>query len=41
MAETKSKQQVGFLLSKGSPLSEEEKEMLKRELKSRKVRVKK
>ena len=38
---TKSKRQVRFLLSKGTPLSKRQKSKLKRELHSRKVRVKK
>lgn len=37
---TKSKKQVGFLLSKGSPLSDKQKSKLKGELHSRKVKVK-
>lgn len=37
----KSKKQVGFLMSKGSPLSSSQKNKLKSELKSGKVRVKK
>lgn len=36
---TKSKRQVGYLLSKGSPLKQSQKEKLKRELHSRKVKV--
>ena len=38
---TKSKKQVGYLLSKSSPLSEKQKEKLKGELHSGKVKVKK
>ncbi len=42
MPMTKSKKQVGFLLSdKVSPLSDKQKEKLKRELHSGKVKVKK
>ena len=37
----KSKKQVGYLLSKGSPLSKEQKAKLKSELHSGAVRVKK
>lgn len=37
----KSKKQVGYLLSKGSPLSGKQKEKLKGELHSGKVKVKK
>ncbi len=37
----KSKKQVGYLLSKGSPLSEKQKEKLKSELHSGAVKVKK
>ena len=40
-AKTKSKKQVGFLLSKGSPLKPGQKSKLKRELHSGKVKVKK
>lgn len=40
-AKTKSKRQVGFLLSKGSPLSTEQKTKLKGELHSGKVKVRK
>lgn len=40
-AKTKSKRQVAFLLSSGSPLSATEKAKLRRELKSGKVKVKK
>lgn len=40
-AKTKSKRQVGFLLSSGSPLSGGQKAKLKRELHSGAVRVKK
>lgn len=36
---TKSKKQVGLLLSKGSPLSPKQKTKLKRELHSGKVRI--
>lgn len=36
---TKSKRQVGYLLSSGSPLTAEQKAKLKRELHSKKVRV--
>lgn len=38
---TKSKKQVGLLLSKGSPLSEKQKSNLKSELKGGKVKVSK
>lgn len=38
---TKSEKQVGYLLSKGSPLTSEEQAKLKRELHSGKVKVKK
>lgn len=38
---TKSKKQVGYLLSKGSPLSEKQKDKLKEELHTGKVKVKK
>jgi hypothetical protein len=38
---TKSKKQVGYLLSSGSPLSGKQKEKLKGELHSGKVKVKK
>ena len=38
---TKSKKQVGFLLSKGSPLSSNQKNTLKGELKSGAVKVRK
>ena len=41
MAKTKSRKQVGLLLSKGSPLKQGQKAKLKRELKSGKVRVRK
>jgi len=37
----KSKRQVGFLLSKGSPLTKKQKSKLKGELKSGKVKVRK
>lgn len=37
---SKSKKQVGYLLSKGSPLSPAQKEKLKSELHSGKVKVK-
>ena len=40
-AKMKSKKQVRFLLSKVSPLSDKEKAKLKRELHSRKVKIKK
>ena len=40
-AKKKSARQVRYLLSKGSPLSGEQKSNLKRELHSRKVRIKK
>jgi len=36
---TKSKKQVGYLLSKGSPLSERQQNKLERELHSGKVKV--
>jgi hypothetical protein len=36
---TKSKRQVGFLLSKGSPLSGKQKDKFKKELHSGKVKV--
>jgi hypothetical protein len=38
---TKSRKQVGYLLSKGSPLTPKEQDKLKRELHSGKVKVKK
>jgi hypothetical protein len=38
---TKSKRQVRFLLSKGSPLSQKQKTKLKGELHSKKVKIKK
>jgi hypothetical protein len=38
-AKTKSKKQVGYLLSKGSPLSSTQQSKLKRELHSGKVKV--
>jgi len=38
-AKTKSKKQVGYLLSKGSPLSSTQQNKLKRELHSGKVKV--
>jgi hypothetical protein len=38
-AKVKSKKQVGFLLSKGSPLTSTQKDKLKGELKSGKVKV--
>lgn len=38
---TKSKKQVGFLLSPGSPLTEKQKDKLKRELHSGSVTIKK
>lgn len=41
MAGTKSRKQVGLLLSKGSPLTGKQKTKLKRELKSGKVKVRK
>lgn len=41
IAKTKSLQQVRFLLSKGSPLSKAEKETLKSELHSGKVKISK
>jgi hypothetical protein len=41
MPKTKSKRQVGYLLSSGSPLSDEQKSKLKRELHSGAVKVKK
>ena len=41
MAKKKSKKQVGYLLSKGSPLKEDEKKKLKRELHDKKVVIKK
>ena len=40
MPKTKSRKQVRFLLSKGSTLTAKQKAKLKRELKSRKVRIK-
>lgn len=40
-AKTKSKKQVGFLLSKGSPLSEKQVGKLKKELHSGRVKVSK
>jgi hypothetical protein len=40
-SKTKSKRQVGLLLSKNSPLSNKQQAKLKRELHSGKVRVKK
>jgi hypothetical protein len=39
MAETKTKKQVAFLLSKGSPLSESQRSRLLSELKTGKVKV--
>jgi len=39
MAETKTKRQVAFLLSKGSPMSESQKARLLSELKTGKVKV--
>ena len=41
MLKTKSKKQVGYLLSKGSPLSEKQKTKLKGELHSGAVKVSK
>jgi hypothetical protein len=41
MPKQKSKKQVGYLLSSGSPLSDEQKAKLKRELHSGTVKVKK
>jgi len=41
MAKTKSKKQVAYLLLKGSPLKSDEKNKLKKELHSGKVKVKK
>ena len=41
MVKTKSRKQVGYLLSSGSPLTPEEKARLKKELHSGAVRVKK
>ena len=41
MPKEKSKKQVGYLLSSGSPLSDEQKAKLKRELHSGAVKVKK
>lgn len=41
MPKTKSRRQVGLLLSKNSPLTAKQKAKLKRELHSGKVRVKK
>ncbi len=41
MPKTKSKKQVGYLLSKGSPLSRSQKSKLKKELHSGAVRVSK
>lgn len=41
MPKQKSKRQVGYLLSRGSPLSDEQKAKLKRELHSGAVKVKK
>lgn len=41
MAKTKSMKQVGFLLSKGSPLSESQKSRLKGELHSGAVKIEK
>jgi hypothetical protein len=38
---TKSKKQVGYLLSKGSPLSQAQQSKLKKELHSGKVKVRK
>lgn len=38
---TKSKKQVGYLLSKGSPLSKPQQSKLKKELHSGKVKVRK
>jgi hypothetical protein len=40
-AKTKSKKQVGYLLSKGSPLTYKEQTKLKKELHSGKVKIKK
>ncbi len=40
MPKTKSKKQVGYLLSKGSPLSDKQKAKLKKELHSGAVKVK-
>ena len=40
-AKTKSKRQVAYLMSKGSPLSKKQKEKLKGELHSGKVKVEK
>jgi hypothetical protein len=39
-AKTKTKKQVGYLLSKGSPLTPKQQEKLKRELHSKKVKIK-
>jgi len=41
MPKTKSKKQVGYLLSKGSPLTDKQKKKLKSELHSGKVKIKK
>lgn len=41
MAKKKTLKQVRYLLSKGSPLSDEEKNKLKRELHEKKVKIKK
>ena len=40
-SKSKSKKQVGYLMSKGSPLTPKQKDKLKGELKSGKVKVKK
>lgn len=41
MAKTKTKKQVGYLLSKSSPLSEQQKGRLKKELHNKQVKIKK
>lgn len=41
MVKKKSKKQVGYLLSKGSPLKDDDKKKLKRELHEKKVKIKK
>ena len=41
MSKKKSKKQVGYLLGKGSPLSDDEKKKLKKELHNKKVKIKK
>lgn len=41
MVKKKSKKQVAYLLSKGSPLKDDQKKKLKKELHEKKVKIKK